>query len=93
MSVYFFFNITLVTLFSSLVKKSVTAGFITLMITFLSATFANSETIGNFMPYKLVVGANLFTLENYLYTIVFSIVFSLIFIILTIFRMNKVEVI
>lgn len=93
MSVYFFFNITLVTLFSSLVKKSVTAGFITLIIAFLSATLANSKTIGNFISYKLIVGANLFTLENYLFAIVFSIIFSLIFIILTIFRMNKVEVI
>jgi ABC-2 type transport system permease protein len=93
MSVYFFFNITLVTLFSSLVKKGVTAGFITLIITFLSSTLVNSHVIGKFIPYKLVLGANLFTLESYSYTIIFTVIFSLIFIILTIFRMNKVEVI
>jgi len=93
MSVYYFFNIALVTLFSSFVKKSVTAGFITLMITFLSATLVNLDTIGKFMPYKLVEGANSFTLESYLYTIVFSTVCSILFIIFTIFKMSKVEVI
>jgi ABC-2 type transport system permease protein len=93
MSVYYFFNIALATLFSSYVKKGVTAGFITVMITFLSAALVNLNTIGKFMPYKLVEGANLFTLESYLYTIVFSIMCSILFIILTIFKMNKVEVI
>ncbi|MGH4051894.1 MAG: hypothetical protein ACREVX_11200 [Clostridium sp.] len=93
MSVYYFFNIALVTFFSSFVKKSVTAGFITLMITFLSAALVNLNTIGKFMPYKLVAGANLFALDGYLYTIGFSILCSIIFIIATIFNMNKVEVI
>lgn len=93
MSVYYFFNISLVTFFSSFVKKSVTAGFITLMITFLSAALVNLNTIGKFMPYKLVEGANSFTLDSYLYTIGFSILCSIIFIVVTIFNMNKVEVI
>lgn len=93
MSIYYFFNITLVTLFSSLVKKGVTAGFITLIITFLSVTIVNLNTIGNFVPYKLVQGANLFTLENYLSTMFFSVICSIIFIIITIIKMNKVEVI
>lgn len=93
MSVYYFFNITLVTFFSTIVKKGVTAGFITVMVTFVSAAFVNLNTIGKFMPYKLVEGANLFTLESYSYTIVFSIMCSILFIIATIFKMNKVEVI
>ena len=93
MSIYYFFNIALVTLFSSLVKKGITAGFITLMITFTSAAFVNLNTIGKFMPYKLVQGANLFTLENYSYTIAFSMMCSILFILATIFKMNKVEVI
>lgn len=93
MCVFYLFNITLATLFSSYIKKSVVAGFITLMITFLSALLVNLNYIGNFMPYKLVQGANSFTLENYYCTIVFSIICSIVFIILTIFRMNKVEVI
>ncbi|MCB2299031.1 hypothetical protein [Clostridium tagluense] len=93
MSIYYFFNIALVTLFSSFVKKGVTAGVITIMITFTSATLVNLNTIGKFMPYKLVEGANLFTLENYSYTIAFLIICSILFIIATIFNMNKVEVI
>jgi ABC-2 type transport system permease protein len=93
MSVYYFFSIALVTLFSSFVKKSVIAGFITVMITFLSAAFVNLSTIGKFVPYKLVEGANLFTLKGYLDTIAFLIICSIFFIIATIFNMNKVEVI
>ncbi|MGH4122402.1 MAG: hypothetical protein ACREV6_05680 [Clostridium sp.] len=93
MSLYYFFNIALVTLFSSFVKKGITAGFITLMITFTNAALVNLNTIGKFMPYKLVEGANSFTLENYFYTIAFSIICSILFIIVTIFNMNKVEVI
>jgi len=93
MSLFYFFNITLVTLFSSIVKKGVIAGFITVMITFTSVIFVNLNTIGKFMPYKLVEGANQFTLENYSYTIAFSIMCSILFIIATIFNMNKVEVI
>lgn len=93
MSVYYFFNISLVMFFSSFVKKAVTAGFIAVMITFLSAALVNLNTIGQFMPYKLVEGANLFALEGYSYTIVTSIICSTLLIIATIFKMNKVEVI
>jgi len=46
-----------------------------------------------FIPYKLVEGANSFTLENYYYTIAFSIMCSILFIIATILKMNKVEII
>lgn len=93
MSIYSFFNISLVTFFSSFVKKGITAGFITIMITFLSATLVNLDIVGKFIPYRLVQGANLFTVEGYLYTIVFSIGCSILFILLTIFKMNRVEVI
>lgn len=93
MSVYYFFSIALVTLFSSLVKKGIIAGFITVMIIFLSAAFVNLSAIGKFVPYKLVEGANLFTLKGYSETIAFLIICSILFIIATIFNMNKVEVI
>lgn len=93
MSVYYFFSITLVTLFSSFVNKGIIAGFVTVMIIFLSATFVNLSTVGKFVPYKLVEGANLFMLKGYLDTIVFLIICSMVFIIATVFNMNKVEVI
>ena len=93
MSVFYFFNITLVTLFSSLVKKGVTAGLITLIITFVSAIFTNLDTVGKFMPYKLIQGANSFTLKNYSLTMGFIFICSILFIIITIIKMNKVEVI
>jgi ABC-2 type transport system permease protein len=93
MSIYFFFNISLATFFSSFLKKGVTAGFITVMITFLSAALVNLGIIGKFVPYRLVEGANSFALENYLYTAAFSIICSIVFIIATIIKMNKVEVV
>lgn len=93
MCVYYFFSIALVTFFSSFVKKGIIAGFITVMITFLSATFVNLSAIGKFVPYKLVEGANLFTLKGYLDTIAFLIICSMVFIIATIVNMNKASVI
>ena len=93
MSVYYFFSIALVTFFSSFVKKGVIAGFTTVMITFVSAAFVNLSTIGKFVPYKLVEGANSFTLKGYSGTIAVLIICSLLFITATIFNMNKIEVI
>ena len=63
---------TIFTLGSILLRgeKASLSGIITIIITFLSAAFVNLNTIGKFMPYKLVEGANLFTLKGYLYTLV-----------------------
>jgi len=92
-SVYFIFNIALLTFISSLFKKGITAGIVTLAITFLSIPLTNLSKISTLIPYKLVENANLFTFNNMAFTIIFTLLLSICFVILTIIRMNKVEVI
>lgn len=92
-SLFYSFNITLVVLLSSLVKKGITAGFMVVILNFIIMAAVNLKSIGKFMPYKLVEKANLMTFEGAGTTIGVVIMISIIFVIITIFRMNKVEVI
>ena len=92
-SIYFLFNITLVMFFSSLLKKGMAAGFIVILINFLSAPLSNFQGIGKVLPYRLIQSANTFSFNNSNFAITFSVIFSIIFIILIIMRMSKVEVI
>jgi len=93
LSIYFIFNIALLTLISSLCKKGITAGIVTLAITFLSIPLTNISKISKLIPYKLVENANLFSFNNIAFTMIFTIFISIGFVILAIIRMNKVEVI
>lgn len=93
MSLFFFFSITLSMLLSSLVKRGITAGFISLAVSFVTSSITGIESIGKFMPYKLVQGAGMFSMEGMAFTVIFVLVLCAVFIILTIRRMEKVEVI
>ena len=91
--IYFMFNITLTLFFSSILKKGLTGGIITIAVSFASSALSGIDTIGKFIPYKLLNKANEFTFNNSYTTIIFTIILSLTFLVLTILRMNKVEVI
>lgn len=93
MSVFFFFNITLVTFLSSIVKKGITAGFIAIVIDYTAIPLSSIKKICKFIPYTLIQGANTFTFDNMILTIIFTISLSLLLTILTINNMNKVEII
>jgi ABC-2 type transport system permease protein len=92
-SLYFLFNICLVTLLSSLLKKGLSSGILTLTLNFISIPLLTIKSLGKFIPYNLVKGANNFSLNDMSFTIIFVICSSVLLILLTIFRMNKVEVI
>lgn len=92
-SIYFIFNISLLTFISSLFKKGITAGIITLAIIFTSIPLTNLNNTSKLVPYKLVENANLFTFNNTAFTITFTLILSICFVILTVIRMNKIEVI
>jgi ABC-2 type transport system permease protein len=92
-SMYYIYNITLVVFLSSLVKKGIAAGFIVLGLNFVVMGAGKLKGIGKFMPYKLVEKANLMTLEGVAITIGVVAVISIVFVIMTIYRMNRVEVI
>ncbi|HBX48658.1 MAG TPA: ABC transporter permease [Clostridiaceae bacterium] len=93
MSIYFFFIITLLIFLSSIVKKGAISGFLTLLIIFLLNCFNRVQSIGKFLPNKLIQNANLFTLNDTAQTITFAILYSTAFIIFTIMKMSKTEVI
>lgn len=88
-SLYFIFNICLVTLFSSLLKKSLSSGILTLTLNFISIPLLSIKSLEKFIPYTLVKGANNFSLNDMTFTIIFVICTSALLITLTIFRMNK----
>ncbi|EQB85933.1 hypothetical protein M918_16900 [Clostridium sp. BL8] len=92
-SLYYLFNISLVILLSSFVKKGIAAGFIALILNFICMGAAKLKGIGQFIPYKLVEKANLMTFEDVGSAVIVLIFVSILFVILTIARMNKVEVI
>lgn len=92
-SLYYVYNITLVVLLSSLVKKGIAAGFIVLILNFVDIGAVKLKGIGKFMPYKLVEKANLMTLQGAGITIWVVTAVSIVFVIMTIYRMNRVEVI
>lgn len=93
MSLFFFFSITLSMLLSSIVKKGITAGFISLAVSLITSSLAGIEGVGKFIPYKLVQGANTFSMDDMTFTIIFMLLLCIVFISLTIRRMEKVEVI
>jgi ABC-2 type transport system permease protein len=92
-SLYFLFNICLVTLLSSLLKKSLSSGLLTLALNFISIPFLSIKVLAKFIPYTLVKAANEFSLNDMTFTIIFFICSSGLLIWLTIIRMNKIEVI
>jgi ABC-2 type transport system permease protein len=91
--VYFIFNIALTLLLSSLFKRGLVAGILALVISLTTSTLTGLKSIGKFIPYKLVNLANQFNFNDGIITITFTLALSIVFIMLTIFRMNKVEVI
>jgi ABC-2 type transport system permease protein len=69
------------------------AGIIVLFINYFSAAFIGIKTIAKFLPYKLVEAAGQFRYINLTTTLVTVVIISIIFILLSIRRMNRVEVV
>lgn len=90
---YFIFNISLTIFFSSIFKKGIVGGIIALAVSFGSSTLAGFDSIGKFIPYNLINCANKFSFEDSIETIILTVGLSLVLMILTMFRMSKVEVI
>ncbi|MBS4535330.1 hypothetical protein GOQ29_06825 [Clostridium sp. D2Q-14] len=92
--VYFLFNLSLVLLMSSLFRKSIAAGILSLSIIYLSPAIGMIEKISKFSPYYLVNQANILS-DNYdsflNKSILLTFIYIFIFIGITIYRMNKIE--
>lgn len=93
MIIYFIFTASSALLFSSFVKKGITAGFISLAVSYGTMALSNIEGLGRFMPYKLVQGANAFSMDGMVVTILFTLMLIIGLIAITILRMTKIEVV
>jgi ABC-2 type transport system permease protein len=92
-SIYFIFNIVVATFFSSILKKGIVAGFITIGICYFSTLLDGIKPIGDYLPYKLVSNASTFNNLSSTKCLVFVLICSISLLALTIYRMNKVEVV
>ena len=92
-SLYFIFNISLVLFFSSIIKKSLPAGILTLVIGYAGAAIIQLPHIKNFLPYKLISDSAALTFKDTTFTALFTAVLTVIFLIATVYRMNHIEVI
>lgn len=93
---YYIFSICLTLLFSSIFKKSLVGGIIALAVNLATSALTGIDSLGKFIPYKLINEAgNLISSSNLQsnFTILFTIGLCLACALLSIIRMNKVEVI
>jgi ABC-2 type transport system permease protein len=93
LSIYYFYTITLILFFSSIMKKGVITGIIVLFINYFSVVFIGIKNISKFIPYKLVESASQFKYINLTTTISSVFILSILFISLTLIRMNKVDIV
>jgi ABC-2 type transport system permease protein len=90
--IYFIFNISLAMLFSSIFKRGLVSGILTLAVSLTTSTLSGLKPIGKFVPYNLINAANQFSFNESTITLIFISALSLLFISITIIRMSKVEV-
>jgi len=96
-SIYYVFNISLITFLSSILKRGLITGFTSLgIILILMPLFTKINVLRKFIPYDLVQNANVVSpvsSSTIAFTIVCIIVYIILLNIATIYRMKKVEVI
>lgn len=92
-SIYFIFNMILAIFFSSFIKRGVVAGFLTIGISYFSVLLSKIDLLSNFIPYRLIETSSSLTSFKDFKNLSIILLFSAVLILLTIFRMNRVEVV
>ncbi|WP_130808056.1 ABC transporter permease [Senegalia massiliensis] len=94
LSIYFLFNLSLILFTSSLFKKGILAGIFSLSIIYLIPTIGIIENAVKFTPYYLVKQSSIL-IGDYsdflINSILLTIIYMIILILLTIYRIHKVE--
>ena len=93
MCIYFLGNIALTLFLGTIFKKGITAGIIVLLLSYFSSLIVNVKVVGELISYNLINIASSFDYSNIAKTIIIVVLISIILIVLTIYRMNKLEVI
>ncbi len=92
-SLYFLFGISLAMIFSSLLKKGLTAGIVTLAVSYSMIPLSGLGVLKKLAPYNLIQAANKFSMEGTLPVITATIIMIIAIIALTCYRMSRVEII
>lgn len=92
-SIYYFFNLSLIIFLSSIIKRSIVVGFTVIFMNVIQSFLIQLENIGEFIPNQLIIYANNFSLKDSALTIFTTFFISIVFILLGIYRMQRVEVI
>jgi ABC-2 type transport system permease protein len=92
-SLYFIFGLSIAMFFSSLFEKALTAGIVTLAVSYLMILVAGVKVLKKLIPYNLIQSASEFTLEGTLTVIASTLTLTVIMVALTCYRMGKVEII
>lgn len=93
LSLYYIFNIALVLFFSSVIKKGLPAGIITIIIGYAGAAVIKIPQVEKYLPYKLINDCSALNFNNSTFTIIFTCILTAIFLSAAVYRMNHVEVI
>lgn len=88
---YYLFVISLTLLFSSITKKNIIAGFLSIIVNYSTVIFSQFKLFNKFTPYNLIQLANNFNLKDGKITIWFVILLCGTFIVITIRKINNVE--
>ncbi|MFZ5354349.1 MAG: ABC transporter permease [Bacillota bacterium] len=91
--VYMIFGIALAIFFSSLFKRGLTAGILTLAFSYGMIALSGIKAVSSFMPYKLIEKAHSFTFQGALPNMAAAAVFILLMLLVACYRMNKIEII
>lgn len=93
MSLYYIFIIVLLIFLSSILRRGIIAALLVLIFHIISAILVNIDKIARFIPYNLISLANSFTTKDMLTTTLSVGLYCLLLTILTVKKINKIEII
>lgn len=91
--IYYIFSMSILFLFSSLFKKPVVSGVLTLLFIYAINALTFIKELKPFLPYKIIEGAYSFSFSGVYKSLILLIVVSIISLCITIYRLNTVEII
>lgn len=92
-SLYYIFIIILLIFLSIILRRGIISALLVLIFHIISAVLINIDKIAKFIPYNLISLANSFTAKNILTTTILVALYCLLLTILTIKKVNKIEII
>ncbi|HHV75068.1 ABC transporter permease [Thermoanaerobacterium butyriciformans] len=91
-SLFYIYTVILLTFLSSLFKKSIVAAVALLIINFAASALMSIEKLSVYIPNKLIALASTFNTSDIIKPLISTLMLSIVFYIISIIRMNKIEI-